>query len=116
LWFKASPGKQFTRPYLENTLHKEGLVEWLKVKALNSSPSTAKQSKTKQQKNKIPFFQMKFLLSACHFFLRPGTITLQALSEANRRLWMEAMDGKEPVSYLRHWGEAGSTGQCMSAL
>uniref|UniRef100_A0A2K5LCP3 Oligophrenin-1 n=1 Tax=Cercocebus atys TaxID=9531 RepID=A0A2K5LCP3_CERAT len=31
---------------------------------------------------------------------RPGTITLQALSEANRRLWMEAMDGKEPVSYL----------------
>ncbi|MEJ1281420.1 hypothetical protein NN561_012370 [Cricetulus griseus] len=29
---------------------------------------------------------------------RPGTITLQAPSEANRRLWMEAMDGKEPVS------------------
>lgn len=29
---------------------------------------------------------------------RSGTITLQALSEANRRLWMEAMDGKEPVS------------------
>uniref|UniRef100_A0AAQ5YPF5 Rho GTPase activating protein 42b n=1 Tax=Amphiprion ocellaris TaxID=80972 RepID=A0AAQ5YPF5_AMPOC len=28
---------------------------------------------------------------------RHGVITLQALSEANRRLWMEAMDGKEPV-------------------
>lgn len=28
---------------------------------------------------------------------RPGTITLQAPSEANRRLWMEAMDGKEPI-------------------
>ncbi|XP_029463145.1 oligophrenin-1 [Rhinatrema bivittatum] len=28
---------------------------------------------------------------------RLGTITLQALSEANRRLWMEAMDGKEPI-------------------
>ncbi|XP_028923693.1 oligophrenin-1 [Ornithorhynchus anatinus] len=28
---------------------------------------------------------------------RPGTLTLQALSEANRRLWMEAMDGKEPI-------------------
>ncbi|KFU88872.1 Oligophrenin-1, partial [Chaetura pelagica] len=28
---------------------------------------------------------------------RSGTITLQALSEANRRLWMEAMDGKEPI-------------------
>uniref|UniRef100_A0A665UFR3 Rho GTPase-activating protein 42-like n=1 Tax=Echeneis naucrates TaxID=173247 RepID=A0A665UFR3_ECHNA len=30
---------------------------------------------------------------------RHGVITLQALSEANRRLWMEAMDGKEPGSY-----------------
>uniref|UniRef100_A0A672GEB3 Rho GTPase-activating protein 42-like n=1 Tax=Salarias fasciatus TaxID=181472 RepID=A0A672GEB3_SALFA len=29
---------------------------------------------------------------------RHGVLTLQALSEANRRLWMEAMDGKEPVS------------------
>uniref|UniRef100_A0A2D4GQK7 PH domain-containing protein n=1 Tax=Micrurus corallinus TaxID=54390 RepID=A0A2D4GQK7_MICCO len=28
---------------------------------------------------------------------RSGPITLQAPSEANRRLWMEAMDGKEPV-------------------
>ncbi|GAB1302992.1 Oligophrenin-1 [Apodemus speciosus] len=28
---------------------------------------------------------------------RAGTITLQAPSEANRRLWMEAMDGKEPI-------------------
>ncbi|XP_067327593.1 oligophrenin-1 isoform X2 [Anolis sagrei] len=28
---------------------------------------------------------------------RPGPITLQASSEANRRLWMEAMDGKEPI-------------------
>ncbi|KGL89722.1 Oligophrenin-1, partial [Charadrius vociferus] len=28
---------------------------------------------------------------------RSGTITLQALSEANRRLWMEAREGKEPI-------------------
>uniref|UniRef100_A0A8C2X7A4 Rho GTPase activating protein 42a n=1 Tax=Cyclopterus lumpus TaxID=8103 RepID=A0A8C2X7A4_CYCLU len=28
---------------------------------------------------------------------RHGVITLQALCEANRRLWMEAMDGKEPI-------------------
>uniref|UniRef100_A0A667YBE2 Rho GTPase activating protein 42a n=1 Tax=Myripristis murdjan TaxID=586833 RepID=A0A667YBE2_9TELE len=28
---------------------------------------------------------------------RHGVITLQALSDSNRRLWMEAMDGKEPV-------------------
>jgi hypothetical protein len=32
------------RPYLKKkkTLHKKGLVEWLKVKALSSNPSTAK--------------------------------------------------------------------------
>uniref|UniRef100_A0A8C5BEB4 Rho GTPase activating protein 42 n=1 Tax=Gadus morhua TaxID=8049 RepID=A0A8C5BEB4_GADMO len=28
---------------------------------------------------------------------RHGVVTLQALSETNRRLWLEAMDGKEPV-------------------
>lgn len=28
---------------------------------------------------------------------RPGVITMQALSEDDRRLWMEAMDGREPV-------------------
>ncbi|XP_044515806.1 rho GTPase-activating protein 26 [Gracilinanus agilis] len=28
---------------------------------------------------------------------RPGIITMQALSEEDRRLWMEAMDGQEPV-------------------
>ncbi|KAG2455750.1 RHG26 protein, partial [Polypterus senegalus] len=27
----------------------------------------------------------------------PGVITMQALSEEDRRLWMEAMDGREPV-------------------
>jgi hypothetical protein len=33
------------RPYLEKPFTKIGLVEWLKVKALSSSPSTAKQNK-----------------------------------------------------------------------
>ena len=28
---------------------------------------------------------------------KPGTLTFQALSEEDRRLWMDAMDGKEPV-------------------
>ncbi|XP_032218129.1 rho GTPase-activating protein 26 isoform X1 [Nematostella vectensis] len=28
---------------------------------------------------------------------RPGSITLQALNEEDRKLWMEAMDGKEPI-------------------
>uniref|UniRef100_A0A673HJ54 Rho GTPase-activating protein 26 n=1 Tax=Sinocyclocheilus rhinocerous TaxID=307959 RepID=A0A673HJ54_9TELE len=32
---------------------------------------------------------------------RPGVITMQAQSEEDRRLWMEAMDGREPVLYLR---------------
>ncbi|XP_061607656.1 rho GTPase-activating protein 26-like [Phyllopteryx taeniolatus] len=31
---------------------------------------------------------------------RPGIITMQALSEEDRRLWMEAMDGREPVYNL----------------
>jgi hypothetical protein len=35
-------GKEFVRPYLEKPFIKIGLVEWLKVKALSSSPSTAK--------------------------------------------------------------------------
>ncbi|KAK2873098.1 hypothetical protein Q8A67_022995 [Cirrhinus molitorella] len=31
---------------------------------------------------------------------RPGVITMQAMSEEDRRLWMEAMDGREPVYTL----------------
>ncbi|XP_072248075.1 rho GTPase-activating protein 42 isoform X2 [Leuresthes tenuis] len=31
---------------------------------------------------------------------RHGIMTLQALSESNRRLWLEAMDGKEPIYNL----------------
>ncbi|XP_028320128.1 rho GTPase-activating protein 42 isoform X2 [Gouania willdenowi] len=34
------------------------------------------------------------------FKVRHGVMTLQALSEANRRLWLEAMDGKEPIYNL----------------
>jgi hypothetical protein len=42
--FEASLGKQFARPYLEKKKknQKKGLVEWLKVQALSSNPSTAK--------------------------------------------------------------------------
>ncbi|XP_076002102.1 rho GTPase-activating protein 42 isoform X1 [Genypterus blacodes] len=32
--------------------------------------------------------------------VRHGVLTLQALSESNRRLWLEAMDGKEPIYNL----------------
>ncbi|MBN3272685.1 RHG26 protein, partial [Polyodon spathula] len=31
---------------------------------------------------------------------RPGVITMQALSEEDRRLWMEAMDGREPLDSI----------------
>jgi hypothetical protein len=41
LWFEASLGKEFVRPYLKKAHHKNGLVEWLKVKALSSNPSTS---------------------------------------------------------------------------
>lgn len=34
-----------------------------------------------------------------NYFFRPNiTYTFQALSEEDRKLWMDAMDGKEPVS------------------
>jgi hypothetical protein len=42
---KPTPSKQFLKPYLEKIPHKKGLVEWLKVQALSSSPSTAKRKK-----------------------------------------------------------------------
>jgi hypothetical protein len=45
LRFETSPGKWFVRPYLKKKKKKNpkiGLVEWIKVKALNSSPSIAK--------------------------------------------------------------------------
>jgi hypothetical protein len=35
------------RPYPEDTHHKKGLPEWLKVKALSSSPSTRRKKKKK---------------------------------------------------------------------
>jgi hypothetical protein len=39
---KSAPANNSTRTYLKKTFMKIGLVEWLKVKALNSSPSTAR--------------------------------------------------------------------------
>jgi hypothetical protein len=36
------------RPYLEKPLKKIGLVEWLKVKALSSSPNTTKTNNNKK--------------------------------------------------------------------
>jgi hypothetical protein len=41
------------RPYLKKLFTKIGLVEWLKMKALSSSPNTTK--KKKKQVNSISF-------------------------------------------------------------
>jgi hypothetical protein len=46
---QSQPGKEFARPYLNKTHHKKGLVEWLKVKALSSNPSTTKKKKKSQR-------------------------------------------------------------------
>jgi hypothetical protein len=49
LWFKASLGKYFVRPYLKKKkkITKIGLVEWLKLEALGSNPSVEKKQKQK---------------------------------------------------------------------
>jgi hypothetical protein len=47
LQFEVSLDKYFMRSYLKKPFTKIGLVEWLKVKALSSSPSTAKKKKKK---------------------------------------------------------------------
>jgi hypothetical protein len=39
---KPAHANGFVRPHLEKSFTKIGLVEWLKVKALSSSPTTAK--------------------------------------------------------------------------
>jgi hypothetical protein len=42
---KSSQTNSSVRPYLKTPFTKKGLVEWLKVKALNSSPSSEKKKK-----------------------------------------------------------------------
>jgi hypothetical protein len=49
---KPAHANSSMRPYLEKTLHRKGLVVWLKVKVLSSSPSTAKINKPKKKKKK----------------------------------------------------------------
>jgi hypothetical protein len=42
---QSQPWQIVHETHLKNTLHKKGLVEWLKVKALSSNPTTAKKKK-----------------------------------------------------------------------
>jgi hypothetical protein len=53
LWFEVNLGKEFTKPYLEKTHHKKGVVEWLKIQALSSSPSTIKKNMTTKLKSNL---------------------------------------------------------------
>jgi hypothetical protein len=46
---KPARADSSARPYLEKPFTKIGLVEWLKVKVLSSSPSTVKKKKKKIQ-------------------------------------------------------------------
>jgi hypothetical protein len=94
LQLEASLGKQFTRPCLEkNPITKEGwgLVEWLKVSALSSSPSTAKPNQTKQNKTtsstvlsfllyslaqkNLPHYGSSLLLNSCAWHSRLSALT-----------------------------------------
>ncbi|XP_029439736.1 rho GTPase-activating protein 26 isoform X2 [Rhinatrema bivittatum] len=45
---------------------------------------------------------------------RPGVITMQALSEEDRRFWMEAMDGREPVYNSNKDNQSDGTAQLDS--
>jgi hypothetical protein len=49
------------RPYLEKPFTKIGLVEWLKVKDLSSSPSIAKKKKKGNEVNPGLSFQPRYL-------------------------------------------------------
>jgi hypothetical protein len=42
------------RPYLKKPFTKIGLVEWLKMKALSSSPNIAKKKKERKKEKKCP--------------------------------------------------------------
>jgi hypothetical protein len=56
-----SLGKYSARPYLKKNFTKIGLVEWLKVKALSSSPSTENKKTNIRQVYKNIFHQNKYI-------------------------------------------------------
>jgi hypothetical protein len=62
-------------PILKNH-HKKGLVEWLKVKALSSNPSTEKKKK-KTLGMQLPFFWIEFYFDVNMPILRFSEILLQ---------------------------------------
>jgi hypothetical protein len=47
---KPAQANNSARPCLEKILHKKGLVEWLKVKALSSNPGPKKKKKRERER------------------------------------------------------------------
>jgi hypothetical protein len=62
--WKPAGENSFLRPYLEKLFTKIGVVEWLKVKALSSSPSTTKIRKRK--KREITHLNCCFMTQSIH--------------------------------------------------
>jgi hypothetical protein len=58
---KPAQRNSSARPYLDKTFTKIGLVEWLKVKVLSSSPSTAKKKKKKKEPGRVPVHRWPLL-------------------------------------------------------
>jgi hypothetical protein len=48
---QSQPGQIICKTLSQKNHHKKGLVEWLKVKALSSSPSTKKKKKKPHRKS-----------------------------------------------------------------
>jgi hypothetical protein len=53
------------RPYLEKTLHKKGLVKWVQMQTLNSSPNTTKKKKKKYRGQEV--LEVRNLLASTSF-------------------------------------------------
>jgi hypothetical protein len=64
--WKLVGANSFLRPYLEKPFTKIGLVEWLKVKVLSSSPSMAK-IKTRN-KREITHLNSQFMTQSVHVY------------------------------------------------
>jgi hypothetical protein len=58
--WKSAGANRFSRSYLEKPFTKIGLVEWFKVKALSSNPSTTKIKKRK--KREINHLNRQFMI------------------------------------------------------
>jgi hypothetical protein len=71
------------RSYLEKTLHKKGLVEWLKVSALSSNPSTKKKRTSSRNLCQSLGVVLMFSYKEVSAYIKTGRIIL---TQNNRAL------------------------------